>query len=868
MKSISNILFPAAVTAMLAFAAVGPDQDIHRDDTRAISISGDSVTYPAPGYKLRRVGTFEQLSVEDTLSAQADSLLFLEEEDSLPTLTARDTIFPPDSLKGKDPFRYKYYVALVDSATHIFIRDSLMASYDTLMVHEKPDLARLDSLDAVKIDSIYAADSTLAAKLAFLAWYNSLDKDARKRYDNEKKVERKMAEADSIRRVKEDRQAVKDSIIESTPRILETFFFPDSMYYKRIVAWEVDQDFHSITPYEPDTSYNYHFYDYPFLRKDVNASWLGMGGSPVQYYNYFNRESKEDIEFYKTSESWSFSPGTIRQYNTKTPHTELAYFGTLFGNRDKESDNLHLFTTQNITPEFNYSILYDLYGGGGILENEKTSNRTFAVTADYVGKKYMMNAGVIRNTVSRGENGGVADRYFIRDTAGLEAREIPVVLKKASSKTRKTTFFLDQQYRIPFNFITRMSHSGDSTYVFDSDSLNRDVTTAFIGHSSEFSTYYRTYTDQISDETASAFFNNCFNFNPDASNDSLGVTKLDNRVFLRLQPWSDNSIVSKLNVGVGDLMRVYFDSTSIYPDKFRENSVYAYGGVEGNVSKYFKWNAKTHYFVLGEKSGDFDIEGNIGVNFYPFRKARTSPVALGAHFETSLKEPDHYQQRLFTNHYLWENDFGKISSTKLQATISIPRWKFDASAGYALLSNNIYYDETGFARQNTAPMSVLSAYVRKEFVIGGFLHLDNRALFQYSSDQTVLPLPSLALNLRYFVQFQINKGAMEMQIGGNGFYNTQWYAPGWNPVLGVFHNQSERLYENGPYIDLFLNVQWKRACIFVKYQNFLKGWPMEKPDYFSADGYVVTQDGMDGLKIGIFWPFYTQPATPGAHNNH
>ena len=34
---------------------------------------------------------------------------------------------------------------------------------------------------------------------------------------------------------------------------------------------------------------------------------------------------------------------------------------------------------------------------------------------------------------------------------------------------------------------------------------------------------------------------------------------------------------------------------------------------------------------------------------------------------------------------------------------------------------------------------------------------------------------------------------------------------------------------------------------------------MLHPDYFSADRYIVTQNGMDGLKFGVYWPFYTQP---------
>ena len=67
--------------------------------------------------------------------------------------------------------------------------------------------------------------------------------------------------------------------------------------------------------------------------------------------------------------------------------------------------------------------------------------------------------------------------------------------------------------------------------------------------------------------------------------------------------------------------------------------------------------------------------------------------------------------------------------------------------------------------------------------------------------------------------------------------------------------------------DVFVNVQWKRACIFIKYQNAGVGWPLLHPDYFSADRYIVTQNGMDGLKFGVFWPFYTQPRNRSASSS-
>jgi hypothetical protein len=225
---------------------------------------------------------------------------------------------------------------------------------------------------------------------------------------------------------------------------------------------------------------------------------------------------------------------------------------------------------------------------------------------------------------------------------------------------------------------------------------------------------------------------------------------------------------------------------------------------------------------------------------------------LNVHFETSLKEPDYYQQHLFTNHYKWNNDFSKISTTKLEASLNIPRWDMDASFGYGLLGNNIYYDTEGIVRQNNSAMSVISGSIRKDFKVGKF-HFENQASLQFSSNSEVMPLPLLSLNLRYYFQFDVVKNVMKMQVGAHCLYNTKWYAPGYNPVLGVFHNQTTEKFGGCPYVDAFVNIQWKRASIFVKAINVNMGWPNKQADYFTAAGYINSQRA---FKFGITWPFY------------
>ena len=846
----------------------------------------------------RLTDTLDLISLDDTTvadpifidSLQTDSLRLIPiAADSLITdtliLSAKDTIKVPDFLKETDPFFYKYYIAVKDSLTRVQVRDSLMAAGDTL--------------ELMKLDSLYIKDSLDTVQAEYDAWYASLSRKERKKEDARKALPLLIAKANRKIEIKDSIKAYRDSVIEAKPRILETFAVPDSMHYKRIITWEQDRHFGQVKLKEIDTTYNYHFNDYPFMKEDVNATWLGISGSPVQYYNYFKRQEEDNAIFYSAYTPYAYSAETVPQYNTKTPHTELAYWGTLFSTKEKEESDIKILTTQNITPELNFTLEYQRFGGRGMLRREDTDNRVVAASTNYLGKKYLMHAGFIYNRIIKSENGGLTDPSLIRDTL-VDAREIDIYLKEASSNLKRNTVFLDQTYRIPFDFINKIKDkraekrhaavrdsilaTGDSVRIASfleqarrdsiakavSDSLalaadtlkvgvHEDITTAFIGHSSEYSVFRKSYHDAISDNLGKDFYNDRFYLNPSKSSDSLRVMRFENRIFMTLQPWSDDAIVSKINVGLGDKLASYY---SFSPTDYLEgsshvlqNSVYLYAGANGKYRKYMTWDAIGKYNFAGFGTNDFEIDGNLTFSAYPFRRYKQSPLTLKAHFETSLKEPDYYQQHLFTNHYKWNNDFSKISTTKVEGSLSIPRWKLDASVGYALLSNNIYYDTLGIVRQNEKPMSVITTSLRKDFVLWKF-HFDNKALLQFSSDQDVMPLPLLALNLRYYFQFDVVKDAMEMQVGLNGTFTTKWYAPAYNPVLGVFHNQNLEKYGNCPVVDAFVNVQWKRASIFVKVQNLNMGWPFKEADYFTAAGYIGTQRV---LKLGISWPFYTLP---------
>lgn len=699
-------------------------------------------------------------------------------------------------------------------------QDTIPAPKDTLVV-----------IDVDTTDWFWQIDTNRTLSYldsSFTAYFDSLSRD--------------LPDAKDIKRAeRKNRKDFRDSVRIATPRLLATFAISDSLYYRRLLMWTHERNFNTLELKDLDTTANYHFNDYPFFKKDVNATYLGVVGSATQSYNYFKREKMDVFPMFEPYLDYSYTPENMPQYNTKSAYTELAYWGTLFSVKAKEESEIKILTTQNITPALNFSLMYQRFGSKGMLVNENTDNRTFIVGLNYLGKKYLMNAGFINQIVNRTENGGIQDSFWIRDTT-IDAKTIDVNLSNASNSLKRQTFYITHSLSIPMNFFRK-----------DADSLALgEGTMAFIGHSGEYTKYHKTYSDEIGakDTYGRDFYFNQFNINSTNSYDSLGVTRFENKAFLTLQPFDVDAIVSKISGGIGyQILSLYSFDPSYYISGQKhevQHNAYFYAGASGRFKKYFEWDADGKYNFAGYNLNDFAINGRVKFSVYPIDEG----IHLTGKFHTSLKEPHRFVQTLYSNHHVWNNNFGKTSETRIEGTLDIPKWKLQAFFGYALVSNMIYYDTLSVVRQHTAPISVMSAYLEKNFKVW-WLHFDNRVLFQLSSNQDVLPLPSLSFNLRYYLQFDVVKEVMNMQVGLNAQYNTKYYAQSYSPDLGVFYNQNKELIGNTPYFDAFVNVQWKRACIFVKYTNTFINWPTS--DYFSAYHYIKPQHG---FKFGIFWPFY------------
>jgi len=220
-------------------------------------------------------------------------------------------------------------------------------------------------------------------------------------------------------------------------------------------------------------------------------------------------------------------------------------------------------------------------------------------------------------------------------------------------------------------------------------------------------------------------------------------------------------------------------------------------------------------------------------------------------FKFKTETPNYFLDTYFSNHFAWSNNFDKIVDTRVEVNLEIPSIDLGMGVRQAVVNKYVFFNKEAVPEQVDGSISVTSAFFKKDIAIG-HLHIDGQVLFQKSSNEKALPLPSISVNAGIYYQFTIVKNVLSSQIGVDVQYNNAYYAYAYNPAVGQFHVQDSKKIGNYPWLDAFANFKWKRAALFVKVRNIGVGY-VGTYDYFSALHYprVPLQ-----LQYGLSWSFY------------
>ena len=635
---------------------------------------------------------------------------------------------------------------------------------------------------------------------------------------------------------------------------LESYFFSDSIRALNNFMWHVKRDFNRVEIGPLDTMLTDYRIDYPFYREDVGDIAQGALGQTSLPLNYFRRPRFFDFSFASPYYAYTYNMENVPFYNTKRPMIRMNY--TESGQKRYREENFGIMVAQNIAPTTGFNVDYKSRGTRGQYLWSRTKNHNLSLAVSHTGRRYSIHAGYYNNHIEQQENGGVVGKWAIADTTFSMASGVPMRLADAEAQNtyRNNAFFVTQSYGIPLQRLT------------ESDFSMAGLSAVYVGHSFEYSSWSKVYTDlnepytnerDHRDENGNFvsaehnYYQNWF-INPVETRDSIYERVISNRVFVQAQPWDRNGVVGTIDAGVGLDLHTYsqFELNDYLTGRYtkvNKTSWFAYGSVSGKIKKYVDWDGNLKFYPSGYRGGDLSIGAHLALTGY----LRGHPLILEGRFSMERRSPNYWQENLFSNHYIWNTPLNKENETRLEVRFSVPDYAFEAGAWQGVVTDKIYYASDSNVAQHDGNVSLTSVYARKDFRLGG-LHLDHRVLLQWSTDQEVIPVPLLSAFLSYYYEFWVVRDVLRLQIGLDGRYNTRYYAPGYNPALSVYYNQREEEVGNYPYMDAFVMAKWKRMRIFLKYQHVNKGL-FGNGEYFSAARYPLNP-GM--FKIGISWGFY------------
>ncbi len=635
---------------------------------------------------------------------------------------------------------------------------------------------------------------------------------------------------------------------------LESYFFDDSVRALPNFRWHVRQDYNRIAVGPLDTTLTDFRIDYPFYRQDVGDMAQGALGQTSLPLNYFRRPQSFDFSFAEPYYAYTANMENVSFYNTKRPLIRMEYIES--GQKRYREENFGIMLAQNISPTTGFNVDYKARGTRGQYIWSRTKNHNLSVAFNHTGKRYSVHAAYYNNRIEQQENGGVVGAWAIVDTTFQHPSGVPMKLADSEARNlyRNNAFFVTQSYGIPLQRMT------------DSDFSMAGLTAVYIGHSFQYSSWSKVYTDvralytddrdhrDENGDFASAshsYYDDWF-INPQQSRDSLYERVISNRFFVQAQPWDRNGVVGTIDAGVGIDLHTYsqFGMDDYLSGRHRRTSrtsYFAYGSVAGKIRRYVDWDADIRFYPSGYRGGDLEIGAHLALTGY----IRRHPLILEGRFSMNRRSPSYWQENLFSNHYVWSSPLSKENETRFEVRFSVPDFAFEAGAWQGVVGSRIYYGPDSRIAQHGGNVGLTSVYARKDFRLGG-LHLDNRVLLQWSTNQEVVPVPLLSAYLSYYYEFWVVRDVLRLQIGLDGRYHTRYMAPGYNPALSAFYNQREVEVGNYPYVDAFAMAKWKRMRIFLKYQHVNQGL-FGNGEYFAVAGYPLNP-GM--FKIGISWGFY------------
>ena len=594
---------------------------------------------------------------------------------------------------------------------------------------------------------------------------------------------------------------------------------------------------------------NYHDIDVQQLYSMSSTTNGNVLVSPIQSRIINDRVHTVDDPF-----AWSWAPYVVtpqqqRYFNTTTPYSTVAYKkGFVSGHEENDIDFLF---TGNIGKQLNLGVEMDYLNSVGHYANTAGKLYRGSIWGSYDGAHYSMHAAFGWSQLSSFENGGLNDVTQL--TSSLSPEDIPVRMN-AMTRYRYLSGYLHNQYAI-----TKEREYHDSVeVVVEGRRVKRDTIKVEYIPLMTFSHVFETNNSnrRYIEKTANQGFYDTAYYDAAKTHDTTDVLTIRNTVAVTFC----EAYNTKLKFGItafamNECQRFLNDSVpydSIYDYKWTNNT-YVGGALHKHSGTHVLYDIEGKVCVVGYKIGEFDVNGRLETKFM----AGQYPLILSARAYAKSETPHWYLQHYRSNHLKWENQFGFTYRFLGGATVAYPtKWvKTKLDFSFENQTNPIYFSAADWCpRQYKGNVQNITGDAQVD-ITTPWINLENHAVIQHSTNDSVMPVPLLILQHRLYYHGSWFHRAMDAQIGVDVRYFTRYHAPVLCPSTGLFATQQTETVGNYPWMNVYANfyVRSIRLRFFAHYQHVSYWFFKNNTAYLTMPGYPTNRDV---FRAGLAWHFY------------
>jgi len=561
------------------------------------------------------------------------------------------------------------------------------------------------------------------------------------------------------------------------------------------------------------------FQRYNPLEKTLNfMSHLGNLGLPSQSLIFQPKRSLGFQIRQKPSNGYLFYEDSIRIYSNRRPFTEIFY---VFG--AKKEQMLTASHTQAVKNTA-FGADFRIINAPGFYKRQESDIKNLEAYFGYKTRngRYNVIASYLHNKLVFEENGGILSDTVFEDNLEKNRKLIEVNLLEAQNTLREDIFLLKNLFR-PGALKT------DSSLI-RRKSLFDDI---LLSHSALFSKQAGIYQDGIAD---SSFYTVTYDHSQ-PTYDSLFMLKMENRISISNLPGTSSTRL-KVRAGMNHQYvefndpsgRSYFHLiTSSLEGRYRLNK-----SVDLSLAHHQTFSPDSHF------DKDYDVQVKTAVNL-PWG-------CIIPELVLASKAAPWMMTTYRSNHFRWDNSFDK--EKYLSLILKYRYQKLTLTLARHQVENYLYFNANALPEVETGRTGIYQVILEKNFSLSLF-EWQNSVVYQDVYQGEALRLPALMARMSVFYDNMVFNKAARLQTGMDVFYQTEYYADNYMPATSVFFIQNHRKTGDFLYPDVFLNLQIKRARLFLKYHNLR--YLARKFDYFLVPGYPL-YDG--GIKFGVSWMFY------------